>query len=136
MRSADVVVVLGRCMRERVIARGIKPNHIEMINVWADPNEISVRCQSENPLRDEWGISDEFVIEYSGNFGVGHDERAMLAAMDALKDQSGLRWVVVGGGTKKAELENFVRQHLITNVILRQSACHGRCAPCHDGGGV
>ncbi|NBX36407.1 MAG: glycosyltransferase WbuB [Planctomycetes bacterium] len=119
MRSADVVVVLGRCMRERVIARGIKPNHIEMINVWADPNEISVRCRSENPLRDEWGISDEFVIEYSGNFGVGHDERAMLAAMDALKDQSGLRWVVVGGGTKKAELENFVRQHHITNVILR-----------------
>lgn len=119
MRSADVVVVLGRCMRERVIARGIKPSHIEVINVWADPTEIPVRCQADNPLREAWGISDEFVIEYSGNFGVGHDERAMLAAMGALKDQTGLRWVVVGGGTKKADVENFVRENRITNVILR-----------------
>lgn len=119
MRHADVVVVLGRCMRERVIARGIKPNHIETINVWADPNEIPLQLREQARLREAWGIGSNFVVEYSGNFGVGHDERALIAAMRGMRDEKGLCWVVVGGGTKKGEIDEFVRREAIGNVVLR-----------------
>jgi glycosyltransferase involved in cell wall biosynthesis len=119
MRRADVVVVLGRCMRERVISRGVEPNHIEMINVWADPDEIAARPRQQTSLRKAWDVGDDFVIEYSGNFGVGHDERSLFEAMRAMRDERWLRWVIVGGGTKKVDLDDFVRREKINNVVLR-----------------
>ena len=40
LRRADRVVALGRCMKERLVAKGVDPNKISLIRSWADPNEI------------------------------------------------------------------------------------------------
>ncbi len=40
LRRADRVVALGRCMQERLVAKGVDPNKISLIRSWADPNEI------------------------------------------------------------------------------------------------
>lgn len=119
MRHADVVVVLGRCMRERVLARGIMPSHIETISVWADPAEIQPIPRETARLREAWGIGSNFVVEYSGNFGVGHDERALIEAIRRMRGERGLSWVIVGGGTKKRDLDEFVCREAIDNVVLR-----------------
>jgi len=126
MRHADVVVVLGRCMRERVLERGIDPCKVAMINVWSDPDEVRELDRERNPLRAEWNIGDRFVVEYSGNFGIGHDNATLFEAMRALSGQADLRWAIVGGGTKKAELESFVESHRIDNVVMRPYQPRGR----------
>jgi glycosyltransferase involved in cell wall biosynthesis len=120
MRHADLVVVLGRCMRERVIQRGVEPRRIETINVWADPDEITDTARMDNRLRTEWAVGDRFVVQYSGNFGIGHDDLAMFEAMKILQGEDWLRWVVVGGGTKKSEIDTFVHREDISNAIMRQ----------------
>jgi hypothetical protein len=119
LKRADRIVVLGRCMRERVVARGIDPSKVEVINVWADDREVDVRPSAGNALRREWDIGARFVIEYSGNFGIGHDGQTIYRAMDAVRTDDGLRWVVVGGGTKRAEMETFVRDHAVSNALLK-----------------
>jgi glycosyltransferase involved in cell wall biosynthesis len=119
LKRADRIVVLGRCMEERVRARGIDPSKIEVINVWADDREVTVQPSEKSVLRTEWGLGNAFVVEYSGNFGIGHDGAAMYGAMEAMRKDEGLRWVVVGGGTKRAEVETFVREHAICNAVLR-----------------
>jgi glycosyltransferase involved in cell wall biosynthesis len=71
---------------------------------------------------------------YSGNFGLGHDAETIKAAMLALKDRADLRFVFVGGGKRRAEIEAFVREHGIANASYRdyvpreqlgQSLCAG-----------
>ncbi|MBM4006020.1 MAG: glycosyltransferase family 4 protein [Planctomycetes bacterium] len=126
MRHADVVIVLGRCMRERVLERGIDPRKVEMIHVWSDPNEVRDLERTSNPLRTEWAIGDRFVVEYSGNFGIGHDNATLFEAMRMLSSEDALRWVVVGGGTKKAELESFVQTQHIQNAVLQPYQPRGR----------
>ena len=126
MRHADVVVVLGRCMRDRVLARGIDPCKVEMIHVWSDPNEVRELDRARNPFRAEWGIDDRFVVEYSGNFGIGHDNATLFDAMRRLVGEDQLRWVIVGGGTKKSELESFVQSQGIGNAILQPYQSRGR----------
>ena len=126
MRHADVVVVLGRCMRERVLERGIDPRKVEMIHVWSDPNEVRELDRTSNPLRREWAIGDRFVVEYSGNFGIGHDNGTLFEAMRMLASEDSLRWVVVGGGTKKSELEQFVQTRQIRNAVLQPYQPRGR----------
>ncbi len=140
LRRADVVVTLGRCMRDRIIAKGIPMDRIAMIHPWSDPDEIPelpvrrlelavdslatqrpaapVPC-GPNPLRTEWELGDRFVIQYSGNFGLGHDAETVFGAMLTLKEDDGIRWVIVGDGVMRPVVEEFVRKHDIRNVVLK-----------------
>lgn len=140
LRRADVVVTLGRCMRDRIIAKGIPEERITMIHPWSDPKEIPelpvrrlelavdalasqrpptrVPC-GPNLLRSEWGLGDRFIIQYSGNFGLGHDVETVFGAMLRLKDDDGIRWVIVGDGVMRPAVADFVQKHDIRNVVLK-----------------
>ncbi len=144
LRHADEVVVLGRCMRERILAKGIDPRRVAMITPWADPEEVPstpVRrfepavealavaqgsapgnmptVVAPNAFRSEWDIGDRFVIEYSGNCGVGHDVSAVCDAMLAMRDDDGIRWVFVGGGVTRPRIQEFIARHDIRNVVMK-----------------
>jgi colanic acid biosynthesis glycosyl transferase WcaI len=140
LRRADVVVTLGRCMRDRIIAKGVPQDRIAMIHPWSDPDEIpelpvrrlelavdSLAAQraaapvpcGPNQFRKEWDLGDRFVIQYSGNFGLGHDAETVFGAMLKLKDDDGIRWVIVGDGVMRPAVEEFVRKHDIQNVVLK-----------------
>jgi glycosyltransferase involved in cell wall biosynthesis len=131
-------------MRERVLAKGIAPDRLALISPWADPTEVidipargleapvdalaiarasasGVRPNTvpPNPFREEWKIGDRFVIEYSGNCGIGHDVSTVCNAMLHLRDDDLVRWVFVGGGVMRPVIENFIRTHGITNVVMK-----------------
>jgi glycosyltransferase involved in cell wall biosynthesis len=119
LRHADRVVALGRCMQQRLLDKGVDPARLEVINVWADGDEVRERAPEDNALRAAWNVGDRFVIEYSGNFGIGHDGDTMYRAMQTTRGDDSIRWVIVGGGTKREELESFVRDHDIVNAVLK-----------------
>jgi len=141
LRQADRVVVLGRCMRERVLAKGVRADKVELIHPWSDPTEIvdsplphadgaqaakdpmarptPASTAALNRFRKEWDIGDRFVIQYSGNYGLGHDVNTVKQAMLALKDDDRVRWVIVGDGIAKPTMEEFVASHGIRNVLMK-----------------
>jgi polysaccharide deacetylase family protein (PEP-CTERM system associated) len=140
LRRADRVVTLGRCMERRIRAKGVDPRRISIIPPWSDPEEIKdlpplqiapavealSRMRPEprpgrvrNAFRTEWNLGDRFVIQYSGNFGLGHDYQTVLDAILATKDDDGIRWVIVGGGVAWPKVERFIEEHEIRNVVLK-----------------
>lgn len=118
LRNSDAVIVLGRCMAERVRAKGVAAERMHLVNVWSDPNEVRVLPRMENPYRTEWSIGDRFVVQYSGNFGVGHDMTAMCDAMRRLAGDDRIRWVLVGGGVRKKEVERAIAEGGIANAVV------------------
>jgi glycosyltransferase involved in cell wall biosynthesis len=119
LRRADRIVVLGRCMRDLVIRKGVSPNVLAQIDMWADPIEIQAAPELGDALRARWGLSGKFVLQYSGNFGIGHDSRTMSDAILAMKDDESIHWLIVGGGAKYSEMETFVTRRAISNALLR-----------------
>ena len=131
-------------MRDRVLANGVSPRRLATITPWSDPDEVqnipSRRfapsfdavsagrttaadmkpvVAGANNFREEWGIGNRFVIEYSGNCGVGHDVTSVCEAMLALRDDDDIRWVIVGGGVAWPRIEEFIARHRIQNVVLK-----------------
>ena len=90
LRKADAVVVLGRCMRDRVLAKGVDPSRVELIGVWSDHSEIDPESSEVNGYREEWGVGDRCLIMYSGNFGIGHEVDTFLEAARRLRDDDSL----------------------------------------------
>lgn len=94
LRRARVNVVLGERMAARV------PNSV-VIHNWADRGLAPVEA-STNALRSEWGLSEEFVVGYSGNLGRAHELDTIVEAADRLRGEPGppIRFLFIGGGAK------------------------------------
>ncbi|MEE4378670.1 MAG: glycosyltransferase family 4 protein [Candidatus Competibacteraceae bacterium] len=84
LQRATKNVVIGERMAQRLKAEGIPDDKISVIQNWADGTAIRPIEVSDNALRREWGLEDQFVIGYSGNMGRAHEFETLLNAMEQL----------------------------------------------------
>ena len=116
LRHSDANVVLGRCMQDRVIAKGVDPAKVKLIPVWADLTGIAAGPRDASPYRQSWNLGNDFTVMYSGNFGIGHDAQTICQAMKLLAGEPHLRFVFVGGGKRRLEVERFIADERITSA--------------------
>ena len=118
-RRCDRSVVLGRCMRDRLIGKGIPAEKIALIPPWADIDELEPLPRDENPLRDEWDLQGKLVVMYSGNLGLAHDIDTLRGAMENLKDRDDIRFVFVGGGKLMSQLKDWCDEKKLANALFK-----------------
>ncbi len=118
LRAADADVVLGRCMADLVRSKGVPEDKIHLIGVWSDQEEVKPIERSKNGYRSEWNVGDRVLVMYSGNFGIGHDVETFLEAARRLKDDDRVRFAFVGGGKRKATVEEFIAHHGLESTCV------------------
>jgi glycosyltransferase involved in cell wall biosynthesis len=116
LERSDASVVLGRCMRERVLAKGVTPDKVQVIPVWSSDTDVRPVAHDDNPYRAKWGLEGKFAVMYSGNFGIGHDSATLGRAMARLRDRESLRFVFVGGGKRRFEMEELITAYAVQNA--------------------
>jgi len=101
LRRQDEVVVVGRCMRGRLVSRGIDAGKIEVIPNWIP----FAPAPAGNPaaVRERLGWRGKFVALYSGNLGLAHDFGTLLAAAKILRG-TGVHMVFAGEGPRITEI--------------------------------
>jgi len=117
-RNADDIVVIGRCTRDLVIAEGIPEDKIHIIPNWADSDTIRPLPHNANPMRNELGLDDKFVVLYSGNMGEAHQFDTILQCARKLRSVDILRFVLIGWGVRRAFVEQRVDDWELTNTRL------------------
>ncbi len=95
------VVVLGRDMAEVVRAK-IDDAHrrIHLIPNWGDVDEIRPIAFADNAFRQEHGLAEKFVVQFSGNIGRTHDVELVLDTARLLRDRDDIVFLFVGYGGK------------------------------------
>ncbi|HEX8851424.1 MAG TPA: glycosyltransferase family 4 protein [Gemmatimonadaceae bacterium] len=119
-RGADFVVDLGAHMKARILAKGVRPERAHTVHVWNRKEEVEPTPRESNPLIDELGLREKFVVMYSGNAGLVHEFGPILEAMRRTKDDARLFWLFVGDGPRRKEIEAFVAEHGIGNTTYRE----------------
>lgn len=118
LRQSEMIIVIGRCMKDRLLAEGFCEDRIVVIPNWIDERIIYEVPHDENPLRTSLGLDDKFVVLYSGNMGIAHSFGEILRVAQALAYRDDLRFVFIGGGYRRSEIEQFIIEHKLTNVQL------------------
>ena len=85
LKAADMNVVLGERMAERIASLGVADARICIVPNWANGANIVPVPPQANALRREWGLCNAFVIGYSGNLGRVHEIDTVLEAMTVLE---------------------------------------------------
>lgn len=116
-RSARTVVSLGPVMTERLLAKGVKRQHVVEICNWAT-GEARVVRGAENRLRAPWGLDGCFVLLYSGNLGIAHDVETPIRAMQLLRTRvPQLRLVFIGKGSRLEQARSLVGELGLGDVV-------------------
>ncbi len=83
LRRQDEIVAVGRCMRERLVRRGIDAGRIEVIPNWSSVGAVSE--EEVRAMREKLGWSGKFIALYSGNIGLAHDFETLVGAAKLLE---------------------------------------------------
>jgi colanic acid biosynthesis glycosyl transferase WcaI len=115
LHSAAKVVVLGRCMRDRLVQHYDLPlERIEVITNWCDPSEIVPSVTSS--FRQQQHL-DGVTVLYAGNFGQYQDFDDVLDAAARLRDvEPHITFVLVGGGAREGHIKQRVASEELHNV--------------------
>ena len=117
LRRSSRIVALDRFMRERLLARGDFSDKIVIIPPWPHEEEMAPVDPSANPFCRHHGLVGKRVIMYSGNHSPANPLTTLLQAARAFKDDDRVRFVFVGGGLGKKEVEDCIREHGLRNML-------------------
>lgn len=117
-RQSDRVVVLGPYMADRIRKKGVRDSRIVEIPVWSREDEIFPIPRHENPMRESLGLSDKFVVMYSGNLGLAHSATEFIDAARRLRDREEIVFLFIGGGPRLREVKEAKEAEGLENIRL------------------
>ena len=106
--NAARVVVLDRFMAAKLDARGPHRPPTLVIPPWPLEGD-RIGAGDGAGFRRQYGLEGKFVVMHSGNHSLAHPLATVLEAAKRLRGDSRLRFVFVGGGVGKREVDEAVR---------------------------
>jgi colanic acid biosynthesis glycosyl transferase WcaI len=116
-RKATHISLISEGFRRNLLGKGAAPEKITVIPVWADP-DIVRPMPRENAFREKQGLNGHFVVMYAGNLGLTSCVEDILPSAELLLNESNVRFVIIGEGVKRTDLEAAARSKNLTNVLF------------------
>ena len=116
MQARDVIV-LDRFMRDRILQKAPVEAKLHVVPPWPHDNVLADIPHDSNPFRRQHGLTESFVVMYSGNHGYSTPLDTLLEAAKRLRGESRLKFVFIGGGVVKKEIDAMVAREAPPNIL-------------------
>jgi colanic acid biosynthesis glycosyl transferase WcaI len=116
IEKARRMIVLDRFMKERLLAKGAAENKIVVVPPWSHDQHVSYDPAARTAFRAAHGLTDKFVVMYSGNHSPCHPLNTLLQAALQLAHHSEISFLFVGGGSEFGKAKEFVQRNKMGNV--------------------
>ena len=123
-RKADRIISLTDAFRDNLTKRGIEPDKIDIVTNGVD-TEMFDPARSKEGIRKTLRIEpDDFLVAYFGTTGMAHGLETMLEAAQLCRENSRMKFLIMGDGAERASLEARSRELGLDRVIFRDSVPH------------
>ena len=116
LSGADVVITLDRFMKQRIVTKGIDEGKVVVSPLWSDDNDATFHEEDRQAFRREHHLEDRFVVMYAGNHSPCHPLDTLLDAARQLRTETDTTFCFVGGGSRTADVREFVSRYQLDNV--------------------
>ena len=116
MQARDVIV-LDRFMRDRILQKAPVEAKLHVVPPWPHDNVLADIPHDSNPFRRQHRLTESFVVMYSGNHGYSTPLDTLLEAAKRLRGESRLKFVFIGGGVVKKEIDAMVAREAPPNIL-------------------
>lgn len=115
--KANNIFTLSDGMAVR-LSNYINRNKITVVPCWSANSKFAPIDKSTNPFIREHNLEGKFVVMYSGNMGITHNVQLLIECAKNLNDNTKVHFMLIGGGTKKAELEAIANNEGLKNCTF------------------
>ena len=116
-RRADHLLVNSPAYRDYLIGKGMPQAKITLIPNGVDPAMFDPKASGEE-VRKEFKLNRHFVVTYAGALGLANDLPTLLRAAVRLREQPHLRFLLVGDGKERPNLERMAADLALPNVTF------------------
>ena len=117
LRHSDQIVALDRFMRERILRKGISADRVTVIPPWPHDDDIRYDEAGREAFRKRHGLTDKFVVMYSGNHSACHPLDTLLNTALRLEREKKISFCFVGGGSEFQKVKDFAQRHSLANIL-------------------
>jgi glycosyltransferase involved in cell wall biosynthesis len=107
LREAHTIVALDRFMQQRIAAKGIDSRKIHVIPPWVQDDAVSFNRASREAFRAAHGLTEKFVVMYSGNHSPCHPLDTLLGVAEVLAQRAEIVFCFIGGGSEFQKVKEF-----------------------------
>lgn len=115
-RRAARIIALDRFMAARLQAKDIPADAIFTDPPWSHDDALRYDEAGRAAFRAEHGLTDKFVVMYSGNHSPCHPLDPLLQAAKALSNEPEYHFLFVGGGSEMAKVKAFREHEKLSNI--------------------
>jgi hypothetical protein len=119
-RKATLIVSVTHAFRAKLIASGINPDKITVVTNGVDGSRFSPQAK-DAALAQSLGLEGKFVAGYIGTHGMAHGLETILQAAALLRNDDAVRFLLLGDGARKAEIQAMAADMALDNVIFLDS---------------
>ncbi len=117
-RSADKIIVISEDFKKNIMAKGVPEDKIVVVPNWVDTEDVYPIARKDNILIKRYDLDpDRFYITYSGNIGYTQNMDMLLDVAKEIRNDN-IRFILIGEGAAKEEVERRVREENIQNIIM------------------
>ncbi|MEO8436230.1 MAG: glycosyltransferase family 4 protein [Pyrinomonadaceae bacterium] len=117
MRHSAKIIALDRFVKQRILGKGIPEAKISVIPPWSHDEDVRYDSEGRESFRERHGLTDKYVVMYSGNHSPCHPLDTLLAAAKDLRDRDDIDFCFVGGGSEQDKVRAFAEAHKLGNVL-------------------
>jgi glycosyltransferase involved in cell wall biosynthesis len=116
-RKCDKILIQSEGFYDSIIQKGVDSEKIRYIPNWAD--DIFSKKEIINKFKYKTLIPDGFIIMFAGNIGKAQDFDSIIESSILIKKKTkNVKWVVVGDGSYRKQLENKIRKNALEDVFF------------------
>lgn len=104
-RHAALVTTITHGMRQRIVAKGIPPEKVALIEPRVEDALLSLGPEPGLAFRLQHGLENKFLVTHSGNMGVKQGLEVIVAAAALSRGDESILYLLVGDGAAKAAIE-------------------------------
>lgn len=117
LQHAERIVALDRFMLRRIADKGIPETRIVIIPPWSHDDAVQYNAVGRQLFRARHGLSEKFVIMYSGNHSPCHPLDTLLQAAERLASHRTIAFCFVGGGSEFNKVRGFAQEKQLSNIV-------------------
>lgn len=110
------IIVLDRFMAQRLMAKGVPEKVIHTDAPWSHDDTLQWDAVARAKFRANHGLTDKFVVMYSGNHSPCHPLDTVLESALTLARDDRVAFLFVGGGSEFIKVKAFAKERGLTNI--------------------
>lgn len=119
-RNADRIITISEDFKANIMKKGVPAEKIVVVPNWINTDDVYSVERANNELFSSLRLDPSlFYICYSGNIGHSQNIELLLDVASAIRnDLPNVRFVLIGEGAAKQEVNEMIEQKSLANVLV------------------